>query len=280
MGSQLWGALSGVAAAACWGSADFAGGVASRLGRVFAVVLASEICGLCLLVILAIAFAEPLPLPGDLMWAGVAGVAGTVGLVSLYRAMAAGQMAVAAPVTAVVTAAVPVVAGAFVEGLAGGRQLLGFALGLVGVWLVTRTGSGVPIRARELGLPLLAGTGFGAFLILIDRVSEEALFWPLVTSRSASVVALALVMALLRLKGVPAARQLPLAALSGVFNTAGNLCYALAARLGRMDAAAVLSSLGPAATVLLARLFLKESISRQQWLGVAAALAAVVLITP
>ena len=280
MGKQLWGVLFGLAAACSWGAGDFSGGVASRRGRLFGVVLASEIVGLSLLLVLALVFAEPIPVPGDLMWAGVAGIAGTVGLVALYGAMASGHMAVAAPVAAVLTAAVPVAAGVFIEGVASGRQLLGFGLALVAVWLVTRTGDGARLRLRDLGLPLLAGLGFGVFLILIDRVSETALFWPLVASRSASVAALVLVVALTRQKGLPAPGQLPLAALAGVLDTSGNVFYALSARFGRMDAAAVLSSMGPAITVLLARLFLKEVVSRRQWLGVALALVAVALISP
>jgi drug/metabolite transporter (DMT)-like permease len=243
------------------------------------VVLASEIVGVCLLGLLVLAFREPLPAPGDLLWAGVAGVAGTVGLVSLYRAMAAGRMAVAAPVTAVVTAGVPVVFGALLEGMATGRQIAGFGLALVAVWLVTRT-EGAVIRVRDLGFPLLAGCGFGVFLILIDHVSETALLWPLVASRSASIAALLVVIAALRSQALPEARQFPLAAAAGVLDTAGNFFYALSSRLGRLDTAAVLSSLGPAVTVLLARFVLKESISRRQWLGAVAALVAVGLITP
>jgi drug/metabolite transporter (DMT)-like permease len=218
-------------------------------------------------------------MPGLLLWAGVAGVAGTGGLVALYRALATGRMGVAAPITAVVTAAVPVVVGAFLEGMASGRQLLGFGLALVAVWLVTRTGDGLPVRVRDLGFPLLAGIGFGVFLVLIDRVSETATFWPLLASRTASVAALLVVTGAVRSKALPARGQLPLAALAGLLDTAGNLCYALAARFGRLDTAAVLSSLGPAVTVLLARLVLKEPISRLQWLGVLAALVAVGLIT-
>ena len=272
--------VCGVAAACTWGAGDFSGGAASRRGRLLAVVLSSEVVGVCLLVVLVLASAEPLPPPGLLLWAAVAGVAGTFGLVALYRAMAVGRMGVAAPVTAVVTAGVPVVAGAFLEGITGGRQLLGFGLALVSVWLVTRTGDGVPVRLRDLGFPFLAGIGFGVFLILIDRVSETATFWPLLASRSASVAVLLVAIAAVRSKVLPARGQLPLAALAGVLDTVGNLFYALSARFGRMDTAAVLSSLGPATTVLLARLVLKESVSRRQWLGVLVALVAVGLITP
>jgi drug/metabolite transporter (DMT)-like permease len=280
VGGQLLGAIFGVAAACGWGAGDFCGGAASRRGRVLGVVLASETVGLSLLVVLAVVFSETLPVARDLVWSGVAGIAGTVGLVSFYRAMAAGHIAVAAPVTAMVTAAVPVVVGSFLEGPAGARQFVGFGVALVAVWLVTRTGDGTSTRIRDLGLPFLAGIGFGVFLILIDRVSETATLWPLVASRSASIIALLVVTLAVRPRTAPMRSQLPLAALAGVLDTVGNVCYALSARFGRMDAAAVLSSLGPAITVLLARLFLQESISRRQWLGVAAALAAVALIAP
>jgi drug/metabolite transporter (DMT)-like permease len=173
---------------------------------------------------------------------------------------------------------VPMVFGLVLEGLPAAPQLLGFALAFVAVWSVSRSSDGPAVRLRDLALPLVAGVGFGIFFIAIDRVSERAILWPLVGARIASLVMLLAAVALLRQGAMPARSRLPLIALVGLFDSGGNAFYALAAQAGRLDVAAVLGSLYPAATVLLARFVLKERITRQQWLGVAAALAAVVLI--
>jgi drug/metabolite transporter (DMT)-like permease len=129
-----------------------------------------------------------------------------------------------------------------------------------------------------LALPVLAGFGFGVFLILIDHVSAVAVLWPLAAARAASVLALFLVLLLARQPARPAASHLPLIVLAGLFDTGGNAFYALAARAGRLDIAAVLGALYPAMTVILARLILKERLSTHQGLGLAMALLAVILI--
>ena len=119
---------------------------------------------------------------------------------------------------------------------------------------------------------------YAFFLIVIGRMSETAILWPLAAARLASIGMLLVAAVLTRQKEKLSIRQLPLMALAGLFDMGGNTFYALAAQVGRLDTAAVLSSLYPAATVLLARFILKERLTHQQWLGVVAALAAVVLI--
>jgi drug/metabolite transporter (DMT)-like permease len=168
--------------------------------------------------------------------------------------------------------------GLFLEGLPAGQQLLGFGLAFVAVWLVSRTGDGNAIQPRELFLPLAAGLGFGFFLTLMERASGTSVLWPLASARFASSCVLFLVVMLTRSLGKLALAQLPLMALAGTLDTAGMAFYALATQVGRMDTAAVLSSLYPAVTVLLARFVLAEHLTRRQWLGVAGALVAVILI--
>jgi drug/metabolite transporter (DMT)-like permease len=279
MDSERLGIVFGLASALSWGAGDFSGGLAAKRSPAYAVVIASQLVGLLLLGGLAVLIAEPLPAPTDLLWSAVAGIAGGIGLVALYRGLATGRMGVVAPVTAVMSAAVPVLFGAFVEGLPTWPQLLGFGLALVAVWLVSWTGKETGIRGRDLGLPLLAGVGFGVFLVVIDHVSDTAILWPLVAARTAAIAMLSIVTVRMRSTRMLVRRQLPLAALAGLLDSGGNAFYALAAQAGRLDMAAVLSSLYPAGTVLLARLVLKESVSRPQWLGVATALVAIVLIT-
>jgi drug/metabolite transporter (DMT)-like permease len=272
------GTLFGLASAACWGAGDFSGGLAARRSNAAFVVAVSQLVGLILLIVLALLLSEPLPPVKDMLWGGAAGLAGGAGLVALYRGLAIGPMGLVAPVAAVVQAAVPLAFGLLLEGLPGNLQLLGFGLALVAVWLVSRTGDSGGGRLRALGLALAAGLGFGIFLIVIGRASGGAILWPLASARLASIIMLVIVLLLARQGLRPDRAYLPLMLLAGLFDSGGNAFYALAAQAGRLDAAAVLGSLYPAATVLLARFVLKERLAWRQWIGVVAALAAVVLI--
>ncbi len=278
MDREILGIGFGLASALSWGAGDFGGGVASKRSNVYGVVVVSQAVGLVLLAGLALLLAEPLPTAGDALWGAAAGLAGGVGLVALYRGLATGRMGVVAPVAAVVSAGVPVAFGLLLEGVPSAAQLLGFGLALAAVWIISRSGDGAVVRARDLALPLAAGLGFGIFFILIDHVSERIVLWPLVAARVASLLMLVTVAVVSRQGQRPDRRSLPLMALAGLFDTGGNAFYALAAQAGRLDVAAVLGSLYPATTVLLAHFLLRERISGRQWLGVAAALAAVVLI--
>jgi drug/metabolite transporter (DMT)-like permease len=276
--ASLAGIVFGLASAASWGAGDFTGGVSARRSNVYGVVIVSQAAGLVLLIGLALALVEPLAGPRDLFWGAAGGMAGGVGAVLLYRGLATGRMGVVAPVAAVVSAGVPVLAGMALEGLPTIPQLVGFGLAVVALWFVSRTGGGLTVGARELAMPVLAGAGFGIFFIAIDRVGEGAILWPLVSARISSLSLLLVVAILMRQGAMPAKGHWPLLVLVGVFDAGGNAFYALAAQAGRLDVAAVLGSLYPATTVMLARLVLKEQISGQQWLGIAAALAAVLLI--
>ncbi len=283
-GSGLAAVGFGLAAALSWGTSDFSGGMAAKRAPLVVVMALTYTIGLTLLIALAVITAEPLASYADFAWAAVAGLSGTVGLTALYRALAVGRMGVVAPVSAVFGAALPVVFVALTEGLPGSVQIAGFGVGLVAVWFVARpseanTAHGAAHSGLDgLGLALLAGTGFGVFGILLDRISEDALYWPLATSRTAS---LAVMLALVLAQGHslrPARSALPVILLAGVLDVGGNVFFLLAIQSGRLDMASVLSSLYPAVTVLLARVILSEQMSRLQLLGVIGALAAIVLI--
>ncbi len=267
----------GLAAALSWGTSDFSGGVAAKRTPVFAVMTGSYVIGLALLIGLALALGESSPSPADLTWAAAAGVAGGAGLTAHYRGLAVGRMGVVAPVAAVVGAVIPVLFSAVAEGLPGAAQMAGFALALIGVWLVSRQASESG-RPSGLGLALLAGLGFGSFFVLIDRVSQNAVLWPLVAARSASLVALVTIAQANGRAWRPPRRALGIVALAGILDVGGNTFFLLAAQAGRLDVASVLSSLYPAITVLLARGLLGEHIARWQGVGIAAAVCAVPLI--
>ena len=276
--SPLLGIGFGLAAALSWGTGDYCAGVASRRTNVYGVVMVSQFVGLVLLTILALLLAEPFPTLTDMAWAAIAGIGGAVGLSALYHGLATGPMGVVAPIAAVVSVILPLIFGLFLEGMPGLPQLAGFGLAICAVWFITRAGSGSRVQARDLVLPVVAGLGFGVFFILIDHVSAAAVLWPLAAARVSSVSALLVVILLTRQPARPAAGQMPLILMSGLFDIGGTAFYALAARAGRLDIAAVLSSLYPAVTVILAWLILKERLSLLQGVGLALAMLAVALI--
>lgn len=277
MSSSLTAVLLGLASAASWGAGDFSGGLASRRAPVFGVLVLGQLAGTTLVATTALVLGEVAPPAAALAWAVAAGASGAVGLAALYRGLAVGRMAVVAPVSAVLSAAIPVAWGMAQEGLPPASKLGGFGLALAGIWLVARSGEIGEGRAG-LGLAILAGCGFGGFLVLMDRGAQGGTFWPLAAARGTSL-ALALGIALARRRAwVPGRAAVPLVVLSGVFDAGGNACFVLAAQAGRLDVASVLSSMYPASTVLLAALLLRERVTRPQGAGVAAVLAAIALI--
>ncbi|MDT8305487.1 MAG: EamA family transporter [Anaerolineae bacterium] len=287
MRSELLAIVFGLAAAAGWGAGDFSGGLASRRGDVYIVILISQLFSVMLLALLALLWGEAIPAGGDLLIGGLAGIVGAIGLIALYRALAGSAMGLVAPVTAVVAAGLPVIVAAFTEGLPLPRHLVGFAAALAGVWFISRGGAraeGMGVQPRDLLLPVFAGATFGTFFILIDQVSDRAIYWPLVAARVASItfISATIFANRLRFRGGTGrqrlAGQLPLIFLTGLLETAGNVFFALATAAGRLDIASVLASLYPAGTVLLAWFVLKEKLAPWQWLGVAASLLAIVLI--
>jgi drug/metabolite transporter (DMT)-like permease len=279
-GSPLASVVFGLASAASWGAGDFSGGLATRRAPAAGVVIASQGVGIALLVVLALATGEAVPSAGQLGWAALAGANGAFGLLALYSALASGRMGIAAPISGVVGAVVPVLVGMQIHGPPGMIRLAGFALALVGVWLLSAAGgSAQGARSRELVLPFLAGVSFGLFLVFIHRAGGAGILWPLTTARGTSIavlVAIGLLTRTLRLPGRPA---LALTALAGLLDTGGNAFFVLAARAGRLDVAGVLSSLYPAATVALACLLLGERLTGRQTAGAVATLVAIACVS-
>jgi drug/metabolite transporter (DMT)-like permease len=278
IGAEWVSASYGLAAAASWGAGDFYGGLAAKRTGLFSVVIGSQVFGVLMLALAAVVSSDSAPTLTNVLWSGAAGLCGAAGLLSLYRALAVGRMGLAAPVSGVLSAAVPVVAGSVLEGMPGRLRLLGFVLASVGVWLIARSDD-ASFRIRDLVLPVAAGLGFGAFIVIIGRASGNGVFWPLVAARLASLSLLMLVAALTQQPRFPARRHLPVIFMSGLGDAGGNAFLVLAAHTGRLDVAAVLSSLYPASTVILAWLILNERVSRWQLAGVLAALSAIVMIT-
>ncbi len=274
MPSILFGLLSALA----WGAADFSGGLASRRTAAHVVVICGQASGMALLLALLGLSREAVPPMTAWLWGGAAGLCGGIGLSILYRALASGRMSVAAPVSALLAAIIPVLVSAAVEGFAGIWTLLGFALALAAIGLISRGEDGTTFRLRELRLPLAAGLTFGLFFVFMHLAASESVLWPIVASRITSIASLLIYALVTRQPWRLARSRWPLIVLSGILDVGGNAFFILAGQIGRLDVAAVLGSLYPGSTVALARLVLKERITRLQTVGIALALIAIVLI--
>lgn len=270
--------LFGLLSALTWGAGDFNGGLAAKRSNPYGVVAVAHIISLGLLLLFIPVIGEPVPPWQDWLWGGAAGLTGAIGLLLLYRSLAEGRMSVAAPVSALLAATLPVVIGIFLDGNPGAWVMFGFILALGAVWLISG-GEGLNIRFNELRQPLIAGIAFGTFFICLERASQTSLLWSLIAVRIVSISSLLGFAILTRQNWIPKRESLVPIILSSILDTVGNAAYALSARTGRLDVAAVLSSLYPGATVLLAWVFLKEEISRIQTIGILLALGAIILLT-
>ena len=291
--ANLSSTLFSLSAAAIWGTGDFCGGIATRRATVFSVVAVAHLVGLLFMIALALFSREMLPGTHALLWGLAAGITGGAGLACLYRALAVGKMGLNAPLSAVIAAMVPLLFSLFSEGVPHLWRLMGFAVALVSIWLIaTQNGPTPGVEERDRaevavsvsnnrGLPLAiaSGLGLGAFLLLIKFAGSSAVFWPLVMARVGSAGLMLVMLAATRGEWLPQAGSMRWVLLAGLFDTGANALYVAAVQRGSLAAAAVLSSLYPASTVILARLVLKERWSRLQEAGMLAALLAVGLIS-
>lgn len=273
-------ALLALGAAVAYGVGDFLGGVASRRVPPTAVVLWSHVVGLALLAGLAPLLGGDIT-PRAMAVGAVAGLAGGGGVALFYRALAVGSMTVVAPVAALLSAAVPVLAGLASGEHPTGAALGGIAVALAAVVLISRQGTDTGTtdrQGRALLLSLVAGLAFGLFFVAVDHAGHDAGIWPLVGARLASVS----LFAVLATAGVTASsltrRAAGAAVGCGVLDASANVLYVLALDHGLLSIVSVLTALYPASTVLLARYVLGERLTPVQRAGLGAAGLATVLI--
>jgi drug/metabolite transporter (DMT)-like permease len=268
----------GLSSALTWGAGDFSGGFATKRGNVFAVIFFSQVTGAGLLLAWQFFFGRGWPSPDQVIWGSAAGVCGAIGLVALYRGLASGRMGIVAPLSAIMTALVPIMCAFFSEGLPKTAQLAGLGVALAAVWFLSAADTGLQRNSGQLTLPLMAGVGFGLFFVCIDRASTSGILWPLIMARLASLGIFTSILFTRRQMALPEKNQLACMVLAGIMDTAGNAFFALACQVGRLDVSAVLASMYPASTVLLAWVLLKERLHPRQWIGVGTALCALALI--
>lgn len=274
-----------LASAVAYGAADFLGGFAARRASALAVVVTSQAAGLVVLLAMLPVLPDSSPSAGDLAWGAAAGLSGGTGVALLYRALAVGTMAVVAPTTAVCAVAIPVFVSMSLGERPGRLTLIGMALAVVAIALVSRPAGASDPSTRPIGLlppgvglALLSGVAIGVFFLALARISSGAGLWPLVAARVVSVTCFAVAaLATRRPLMVPAA-ALGTVIGAGTLDMIANALYLLATRLAALSPVVTLSSLYPASTVLLARAVLGERLSMIQGIGITCALVAVMLI--
>ncbi|HEX5282902.1 MAG TPA: EamA family transporter [Bryocella sp.] len=297
--------LLALAAAATWGGGDFSGGmgvkaVGGTTSGALRVVLVAHASSLA--VLLAILFLQHASLPhgAPLAWGLAAGVTAGISLTAFYIALARGAMGGSAALSGLLAAAIPAAVSSVLEGVPAPLRVVGFVLALAAIWLIAAGPSPESEHAVDgseptekssttLILALVGGVGFGFYFVALRLANPLGVLEPMAIARSGSLVTCALLLGLVsvrwkrapivetktRLTRIAVVWTLAVALL----DTGGNLLFIAATRHGRLDIAAVLASLYPAGTILLAAWHLHERPTRRQLTGMAIAAAAVVMIT-
>jgi drug/metabolite transporter (DMT)-like permease len=297
--------LLALAAAASWGGGDFSGGMGvkaaggSTAGALRVVLIAHASSLAVLLVMLSLQHAS-LPHGAPLAWGLVAGVTAGISLTAFYIALARGAMGGSAALSGLLAAAIPAAVSSVLEGLPAPLRIAGFVLALGAIWLIAAGPSPESEHAVDgsepsessrttLVLALIGGVGFGIYFVALRLANPLGVLEPVALARSASLVTCALLLLAVTLRSKRAAVAEPTSKLTrmailwalgvALLDTGGNLLLIAATRIGRLDIAAVLASLYPAGTILLAAWHLHERPTRRQLMGMAIAAAAVVMIT-
>ena len=269
-------AAYGMAAVLALGTSDFLGGYATRRANAFLFTVVVNLGGLLLVGTLASVTHAPFPSARSAAWVLAGGISGGAALAIFYRALSSGRMGLTAPVAAVLGAAIPALVSMHSEGLPGRVPLLGFALAATGLWLITRTEAGS--APDGIGLAVLAGIGFASFYLCVRQAGDASPLWIASLTRTGGLLVTGLIVLFLgKFRDITPA-GVRWAIVTGCVDSLGTILFVRASQTGRLDEAVVISSLYPAVTVLLARVFLKEHFTRWRFVGLLAALAAVPMI--
>jgi drug/metabolite transporter (DMT)-like permease len=288
-------AVLALAAAFAYGLSDFLGGLAARRLHYLAVVLLATAAAAAVTLVAAIG-TPAIRIDGvSLAWGAAAGLGSALGGMVLYRGLGRGRMAVVAPLSALGAAILPILVGVVVGDRPSATAWSGIAIALPAIWLVSRPAEETPTEPRDVPPTarrridpdvvdgLLAGAGFALLFIGLDAAGDSAGLWPVVASEIAALVVLSVIalaagtVRTLRSER-PSGSTVVLAVVAGSLSGAAASAYFLATHDGLLSVVAVLASLYPAVTVVLAALVLREAIGRWQLAGLAAAGVAIALI--
>ena len=271
-----------VVSSVVFGTADFFGGLAARRASTLTVTFASGAAGLLSLCVAAL-FIRGVALPQDYWWGSAGGLCGGIGVALLYRALAIGPVSVAAPVVSLVALSLPIVVGVALGERPSLLAIVGMALAAGSFPLISNTGlragsSDPRARRTMIVAALVSGVLVGGFLVCIGRVSDNAGLAPLFAARMTTVVVFAVILFVRRETPWPTGVVMPTLG-AGVLDSFANVAYFIAVQRGPLAIVGTIVSLAPAATVLLARLVLRERWTAPQRVGLAFAGAAIVCVS-
>jgi len=279
------GIILGLLAALLYGSSDFAGGLASRRMTSVSVNMIGGIAAGVTVWAALLASGGHAPAIGPVLWGVAGGLGGGLGSLALYRGLARGQMSVVGPVSAVSAAVVPVVAGLALGERLGLLTIAGIVVALPAIGLVAASGGG--FGGGKLGVSLIdglsAGAAFGVLFIALARAGSHAGLWPVAAENTSSLLVfiafkIAAKPAKREARAAVAPRQAGLAVFSGVSGAAATLMFFFSAHVSMLATAAVIVSLYPGVTMVLARIVLHERFSGVQRVGIGPCAFAVVAI--
>ncbi len=267
----------GLISALCFGLSDFMNGVATKRSSAWPVAVLACF-GATVIIVIAACFTQGHTVAADYAWSALSGIGNGMGTMFLYRGLARGRMGVVAPVSAVGAALFPVAVGVLSGEQPGLNVWLAILCGLPGIWLVSRTPESADTRPSGLNDAILAGVGFGLMFVGLGKVPEGHGLWP--AAFAELVATFSLFIAALATKNSPTPRRPSewTGLLGGVLAGFAVIGFTLAAQSGLLTVTAVLTSLYPAVTVVLAALGLRETIPRALAAGLAVCAATVVLI--
>jgi drug/metabolite transporter (DMT)-like permease len=286
-------ALLGLAAAVLWGGGDFSGGMGVKhaggsMSAALRVILLSHFASFCVLFSIAYLRGDAFPHGAALAWGLAAGVTGGLSLMCFYVALSRGAMGASAALSGLLAAAIPAAVSAGMEGSPGLLRIVGFLVAGVAIWLIAAgpNAEAKPADAGTVWLAVAGGVGFGVYFVALRLAGTAGVMWPLATARMGSITVCTLLVAGMALRSrtggatvVVTKKVVFWAMATALLDSSGNLLFIAATRAGRLDVAAVLASLYPASTILLAAWTLHERPTRRQGVGMAVAAAAVVMIT-
>jgi drug/metabolite transporter (DMT)-like permease len=278
----LIGVALALLSAISFGVCDFVGGIASRRVAALRVVLVSYPVTMVLLGLLAVVIGGPIS-AGAVVWGSLGGISQACGEWWLYAALGAGPISVVSPLTAVLTAAVPVGVGIAIGDRPGVLAAAGIALAMVAVVLVSREATDEDVTPHRFTttvalLTIGSGVAFGLNFALIHQAPVESRLWPLLFARMSATILVIIVAAASRNLRVPSGKPLRLALTLPVLDASANVAMLLALHASLLSLASVLISLYPVATVVLAMAVLRERVTRWQALGMILAAVSVSMI--
>jgi drug/metabolite transporter (DMT)-like permease len=271
--------LLALAAAALSGSGDFLGGLASRRGRVMAVVFVNHVAGVFTVLAVGPVFGGSLD-GQTILWGSFAGLSGSLAVLALYSGFARSSIAVVSPIAAVGAGAWPALWEILGGDVPGPIVVIGLVIGLVAIWTISSGGHIHEAENVRTGViyGVLAGLGFGGLLIFLSLSSDSSGIWAMLPARLVGAMVLLVVVSALHRDLLPERHSLPPSIGSGVLVTLGNGLFLLAITKGALAVVSVIAAMFPATTVILAWFVLGERLTPQRRVGLVLALVAVGLV--